>query len=210
VPFGQDDGAVNLFWLRGRVVVVRGRFDFETERSEAGHVRLDGARAQGATAGERQVKVLILVHERAEEHDDGARLFGGFDVHVVQLQVFWRYDFEVAVVVQPADFHANALQDFDDAIDFLDFGHAAQNGLAVVEQGGAEQGDGSVFAGLHFYSSRKSLATVDAEVQFAGTVEHHDVMRQYIADSGDHFKTDVLTAFFYAVDGTLASAERFG
>ena len=63
-----------------------GRGDLEPERPQRGQVGLDGARAEVAAAGIRQLEALVVVQQRAEEHDDGAGAAGGRDVDVVEVE----------------------------------------------------------------------------------------------------------------------------
>ncbi len=51
---------------------------------------------------------------------------------------------------------------------------------------------------------------MDTEVDFATVVDRHDIARQHVTDTCDHLDTDILTAFFDAVDGALAGAKRLG
>ena len=67
----RGDAAVD-----GRVVAALGGLDLEAERPQRGHVRLDGAGAEVAAAGVRQLEGVLAVHQRAEEHDDRAGTTG--------------------------------------------------------------------------------------------------------------------------------------
>ena len=127
------------------VEAVRGR-DLEPEGAQRRQVRLDGAGAEVAATGIRQLEGLVLVEQRAEEHDDGARAAGGRDVDVVEVELGRRDDLEVVAVGQPAGAHADRGEHLEDAVDLLDAGQVAQRRAAPVEQGGAEQRDRGVLA----------------------------------------------------------------
>jgi hypothetical protein len=72
-------------------------------------------------------------------------------------------DFEV-VAGQPFYADAHAFQDFDDTVDFFDAREGFELGDALVQQAGAEQGDGSVLAGLEGDFAVQFVAAFDPQV----------------------------------------------
>ena len=143
------DGPVDL-----GVVAAVGRLDLEAERPQRGHVRLDGAGAEVAAAGVRQLEDVGAVEQRAEEHDDRAGTPRGLLVDVREVELLGRDDLEVVVVVEPAGLDAEAAEHLEQPVDLLDPGDLAQRGAAAVEQRGAEQRDPGVLGGLDVDAAR--------------------------------------------------------
>ena len=191
------------------VVAAVGGLDLEAERPQRGHVRLDGAGAEVAAAGVRQVEGVAAVQQRAEEHDHRAGTPRGLLVDVVEVELGRRDDLEVVVAVEPAGLHAEAVEDLEQPVDLLDPGDLAQRGAAAVEQRGAEQRDTGVLRRLDVDAARERGGPGDAQVGRAGA-EGDDLGVEGGADPGQHLEGEVLVALLDPVDGALAGGEQLG
>ena len=202
---GRCDRAVD-----GRVVAALGGLHLETERPQRGHVRLDGAGAEVAAAGVRQLEgVLLVVQQRAQEHDHRAGTTRGLHVDAVEVEVLGRDDLQVAGVVEPAGVHAHRGEHLEQAVDLLDPGHAPKRGAAPVQQGGAEQRDAGVLRRLHVDRSGQRRGAGDPQVRGPGA-ERDDLGVQRLADAGEHLQREVLVTALDAVDRALAGREDVG
>src|SRR6185436_10352396 len=117
-------------------------------RTQRGHVGLDGAGAELAAAGVRELEGVGAVEQWAEEHQDRAGTTRRGLVDAAEVELLGRHDLEVAVVTDPAGLDAEAAEHLEQAVDLLDPGDLAQRGLPAVEQGGAEQRDAGVLRRL--------------------------------------------------------------
>ena len=82
-------------------------------------MRLDRTRAETTATCKWQAKARKLMHQRPEKHNDGACTFRRFDIHVLETKFFRWDDFEI-VVFEPATFHADTFEYFDDTVDLFD------------------------------------------------------------------------------------------
>ena len=196
--------------LDGGLVEPVGRGDVEAEGLQRRQVRLDRAGAEVAAAGVRQLEAGHLVQQRAEEHDHGAGAAGGVDVDAGEVEAGRGHDLEVVAVGQPAHPDADRGEHLDDPVDLLDAGQAAQRGAALVEQAGAEQGDGGVLARLDRDRAGELLAADDPQVLGAAVAERDELAVELLADPGEHLQGEVLLALLDAGDRALAGAEQVG
>lgn len=135
----------------------------------------DGACAEVAATGKGQLKLAVLMKKWAEEHDDRASAFGGFDVDMIETQRLRRDDFEVVFFADPACFDANTLKHFDDTVNFFDTRYMTKRCLTFVEKACAEEGNGRVLACLGGDRAAQFATAMDTEVDFATVVNSHDV-----------------------------------
>ena len=143
------------------------------------------------------------MEKRPEKHDNCPGPFGRGDVHVFEFEASWWHDFEVAIVANPACFYADAVEYLDDTVDLFDTSDTTKGCRAFVEQSGTEKAYGCVFAGLGFNLTVEFIAAMDSEAHFAAVVEHDDIAVQLVTDPLEHLDTQVLTTFFYPINGTL-------
>ena len=129
-----------------------------------------------------------LVQQRAEEHDDGAGAAGGVDVDAREVEAGRGDDLEVVAVGQPAHPDADRGEHLDDPVDLLDAGQAAQRGAALVEQAGAEQGDGGVLARLDRDRAGQLAPADDPQVLGAAVAERDELAVELLADPGEHLE----------------------
>ncbi|MNL27719.1 hypothetical protein D3C87_1493260 [compost metagenome] len=120
------------------MVVIACRFDIEAERRKSCHMRFNSTSTKVAAASKRELEVFVLVEKWAEEHDNGARSFSSFDIHVFELKTTRWNDFKIISVVNPADLNANTLQYFNDTINLFDACNAAQCSFTFIKKSGAE------------------------------------------------------------------------
>ena len=193
-----------------RLVEAVGRRDVEAEGAQRRQVRLDGAGAEVAATGVGQLEAVELVEQRAEEHDDGAGAAGGLDVDAREVELRRRDDLEVVAVGEPADPDADRGEHLDDPVDLLDAGEAAQRRAALVEQGGAEEGDGGVLARLDRDRAGELAPADDPQVLRAAVAERDELGVELLADAGEHLEAEVLLALLDAGDRALAGAEEVG
>ena len=200
---GEDDRAAGLDLRVDRGVVrAVGGLDLQPERTQRGHVRLDGAFAEVAAAGVRQLELLGAVQQRAQEHDHRAGTTGGGLVDRVETQHLGRDDLEVVVLVEPAGLHAQGVEHLEQAVDLLDARDLAQRRAPLVQQGGAQQRDPGVLRGLDVDLARQGGGAGDTQVRRTGA-EGDDLGLQSAADPRDHLQREVLLALLDAVDGAL-------
>ena len=98
------------------------------------------------------------------------------------------HDLEVVAVGQPAHPDADRGEHLDDPVDLLDAGQAAQGGAALVEQAGAEQGDGGVLARLDRDRAGELAAADDPQVLRAAVAERDELAVELLADPGQHLE----------------------
>ncbi len=192
-----------------RVVAALGRLHLEAEGPQRGHVRLDGAGAEVAAAGVRQLEVGAAVEQRAEEHDDRAGTPRGLLVDVGEVELGRGDDLEVVVVVEPPGLDAEAVEDLQQPVDLLDPGDLAQRGAAAIEQRGAQQRDAGVLGGLHLDRPGQRRGAGDAQVGRAGT-ERDDLGVEGRADPRQHLQGEVLVSLLDPVDGRLTGGQPLG
>jgi len=78
----------------------------------------------------------------------------------------------------------------------------------MVEQRGAQQGDGGVLAGLDVDRSGQLGPADDAQVLGAGVAHGDELGVQTRADASQHLETEVLLALLDACHGALTGAQR--
>ena len=195
--------------VHGGVVAALGGLDLQAEGAQRGHVRLDGAGAEVAAAGVRQLEDVLAVHQRAQEHDDRAGTTGRLLVDAVQVELGRRDDLEVVVVVEPAGLHAHAGEHLEEPVDLLDARDPAQRRTPAVEQGGAEQRDAGVLGGLDVDGAGQRRRAGDPQVRGTGA-EGDDLGVEGLADAGEHLQRQVLVAALDPVHGALAGGEHVG
>jgi hypothetical protein len=195
--------------LHHRVVAALGRLHLEAEGTQCRHVRFDGAAAEVAAAGVRQLEVAHPVHQRAEEHDDRAGTAGRLRVDPAQVKVRRRDDLEVVLGVEPAGPHADALQDLEQPVDLLDARDPAQRRTPPVQEGGAQQRHAGVLRGLDLDGAAERGGSGDAQVR--GSLADADQRSlQRLADAREHVEGEVLVPALDAVHRALAGAEHLG
>ena len=193
----------------GGVVVPLGRLHLEAERAQRRHVRLDGAGAELAAAGVRELEGVGTVEQGTEEHQHRPGTPGGRLVDRAEVELLGRDDLEIALVADPPGVDAEAAQHLEQAVDLLDPGDLAQRRLPAVEQRGAEQGDAGVLRGLDVDLAGQRGRAGDPQVGRAGT-ERDDLGVEGGADAGDHLQGEVLMTLLDAVDRALAGLEAIG
>ena len=129
---------------------------------------------------------------------------------MVEVELGGGNQLEVVAVTDPLGLDPDAAQHLEDPVDLFDPGHAAKHGSAVVEQAGAEQGDGGVLAGTDVDGTGQLLAAADPQVGRADRAELHQPGVECFADAGQHLEADVLPPLLHPGDGALAGAEGLG
>lgn len=88
------------------------------------------ASAQVAATGVGEGVFFKNMTKRTEEHQNAPGFVGGFGVNFLEVEFFGRSKFKI--IAAPFGAHAQTFQNFDDAENFFNAGHAAQSGFALV------------------------------------------------------------------------------
>ena len=153
------------------------RFDACAEGAEAGEVDVEGSRADVVAAGRAAGRLAAAGEEGAHDEEGGAQ---GGDEMVGRRAAARADGVERDCVVLEAGVNAEAGEDFEEAVDVLDVGDAAQAGGLVGEEGGGETGEGGVLCAVDAEFTGQPPPAGDAEKGF-GVGAHRLTVARYDA-----------------------------
>ena len=189
--------------LHGGVVLVVVRLHGQAKAFQRGHVWMHGPGPEVASAGIGKLEGIELVHQGAEEHQDGTRAASGTLVDGLGGEFLRAGQFEILTSIGRGDSNPDGLEDVADSIHLLDAGDPAQHGATPVEHRGAEQRDGRVLGGTDLDLARKLRRPGDLEVDGALGGREYQGHLERGCQSLDHVERDVLLAHLYPVNGGL-------
>ncbi len=193
------------------VVAALGRLDLEPERPQGGHVRLDGAGAEVAAAGVRELELVAVVQQRAEEHDDAAGTASGLLVDGADRSRRSGAISSRSLSALSQRYRTPMLASTSRMRLTSSIRATLRSVVRPLLSSDAHSSATPAFL-LDFTSIEpdEHRAADDPQVHRAGHAERDDLGVERLADPGEHLQAEVLLAALDPVDRALAGAEHVG